>query len=487
MSTQIKSENGVLKEFEISELAPWAEQPRKNFPEARHREMVNSVREHGVIQPLVIRLVKGAPSRGPLPKELAGRARYEIIAGERRWRAATEAGKKTVLCVLRELSDKQALELALVENLDRHDLDVFEEAEGYHGLLGLGYTVAELAERFGKNREFIYARLDLRELGDVERDAVREGGLPIAAARELAKVPAEARERALDEILHPKYSEVPMTQAAAVKYLRLNFVQPAERAAEWAGGMEEIAKQFPEAEVCGYEEGRNRLEYGSGWVAVGEVPKGWELVERLRKPGAEVPCWGDLAEKYGARVCIVPGEAAGDVIRLVERKVVMEGDIATASAGECVFVKPRGEADEREERLAEERRREEEAAMGARRQKEMVGFLQELRTAGVEGLLPEMVRLRIQDGAYVYTYNAIHGTDLNSWVEEDMEVVGKWAAEVVKTGGVKGWLWLQISEELVGRETLPFAETADAAGMKRGDWPGLCGERLIHTSTHEND
>jgi ParB/RepB/Spo0J family partition protein len=478
MKTQFKSEvgDGVLKEIALDDMEPWDGQPRKNFPEAKHKEMVKSIREFGVIQPLVVRLVPGAPARGPMPKELEGKPRHQIIAGERRWRGAKGADKKTVLCVLRNLTDRQALELALVENLDRHDLDVFEEADGYHALIGLGYTVIELGERFGKSREYIYARLDLRALGEEERSAVRDGGLVVAVARELAKVPPQERKQALDEVLHPKYLPGPMPFSQAVSHLKTNFVQPAKAAEKWEKGRKDLEKQFPNAEVMNYSEGLALLQHGSGWVRVSEKPKSWEVVERLRKDVSEIPCWGDLGERYGAKVRIVPGDE-DEVIRMVERKVIIEGDIVNSKAGDCVFVKPRGEEDEKLERQAEERRKKAEIARQAAKQKELKGFFEELLTAGIEGVLPSLVRLRMDEDICVELYNVMHGTELKGYDEGDAELVTPWALDVVKKGGLKAYLWIELAEVLMNSHRgIKFGDVADAAGMKRGDWPALCAE-----------
>lgn len=477
MPDQVKSEAGagVLKEILLDDMSPWEMQPRKHFCEEKHKRLMESVRMHGVIQPLIVRMVEGAPARGPMP---SGNRRYQIIAGERRWRAAREAQKKAVLCVLRDLTDAQALEVALVENMDRHDLDVFEEAEGYHGLIELGWSVAEVAERFSRGLKYIYSRLALRELGEKERDAVRDGSLPISAAVELSKVPVDARERALDEVLHPKYSEEPMGRDAAVRHIRQLFVRPAEDAAKWEAGRKDLERQFPGAEVPDYAAGKKRLEYGSGWVSVSDKPKSFEVVERLRSEPDGIPCWGDLAEKYGAPLCIAPGEDEEAVIRLVERKVIIDGDIVNARAGECVFPKPRGEDDERKERLAETRKKESAAAREVALAKETKAFLEELRNAGIDGIIPSLVKLRTDVGRYAALYNAIHGTTIKGWDDGDLAILTPWAQDVVKKGGLRAWLWLEASDEIIagGERDLSFADVAHAAGMKPQDWPLLCGE-----------
>lgn len=464
-----ESGDGVLKEVLLSDLSPWDQQPRKNFDNEKHKQLVHSVMERGVIQPLLIRAIPGEPG-------------FQIIAGERRYRAALEAGKKTVLCVLRQLSDAQALELALVENLDREDLDVFEEAEGYQGLIGLGYTVIELAEKFGKNREFIYARLDVIALDEEARSAVREGSLALAAARELAKVCQEDRAKALDEVLHPAYSELPMSRDKAVAYLKSKFVDPAAKSATWSEGMGALQKQFPEANICEYAEGKAMQQHGSGWVRVGDFPQDWEVVERLRGDGKELPCWGDLAEKYGAQISIVPTFGGEEILSMVERKVVIDGDIVNAPAGECVFPKPRGENEEKEEKSAQLKRKEAAAALAEAKKKEVKGFLEELRTAGIEGVLPALVASKLhENGGLIDVYNVMHGASLGAYNDADWEILDKWVLALIKKGGLKSWLWLQAAEELVGdyhSDGFTYSQVADAAGMRRSDWPALCNAQV---------
>jgi len=146
-------------------------QPRKRFEEAKLEELAASIREHGIVEPILVR------------KE---GAHYRILAGERRWRAAQRAGLKEVPAVLREASEREAFELALVENLQRTDLNAIEEAEAYEVLLEEhGLTQEKIAERVGKDRSTVANALRLLKLpGDV-RDLVRDGQLDMGHARAL--------------------------------------------------------------------------------------------------------------------------------------------------------------------------------------------------------------------------------------------------------------------------------------------------------------
>ncbi|HET8539817.1 MAG TPA: ParB/RepB/Spo0J family partition protein [Anaeromyxobacter sp.] len=146
-------------------------QPRKRFEEAKLEELAASIREHGIVEPILVRKDGG---------------RWRIVAGERRWRAAQRAGLKEVPAVVREASEREAFELALVENLQRADLNAIEEAEAYEVLLGAHrLTQEQIAERVGKERSTVANALRLLKLPEDVRDLVRGGELDMGHARAL--------------------------------------------------------------------------------------------------------------------------------------------------------------------------------------------------------------------------------------------------------------------------------------------------------------
>jgi ParB family chromosome partitioning protein len=146
-------------------------QPRKRFEEEKLAELAASIRTHGVVEPILVRKEGG---------------RYRILAGERRWRAAQRAGLKEVPAVVREASEREAFELALVENLQRADLNAIEEAEAYEVLMeDHGLTQERLAERVGKERSTVANALRLLRLPEDVRDLVRGGALDMGHARAL--------------------------------------------------------------------------------------------------------------------------------------------------------------------------------------------------------------------------------------------------------------------------------------------------------------
>ena len=146
--------------------------PRRTFDEDELRDLTTSIRNHGVVQPLLVRPKPNTPEH------------FEIVAGERRWRAARAAGLTEVPVVLREIGDRQSLEIAIIENVQRSDLNAIEEALGYEMLIDEhGYTQADLADILGKSRSHVANTLRLLKLPDDVRAMVASGQLSPGAAR----------------------------------------------------------------------------------------------------------------------------------------------------------------------------------------------------------------------------------------------------------------------------------------------------------------
>ena len=161
-----------LREVEIDRILPNSHQPRKNFDEDALNELADSIREHGVIQPIVV---------SPLDDGF-----FQIIAGERRWRASQRAGLLRIPAVVRAAVAHDALELALIENLQREDLNPMEEAEAYERLISdFGMTQEEVARRVGKNRATVANMLRLLRLPPEVQQWLRENRLSTGHAKAL--------------------------------------------------------------------------------------------------------------------------------------------------------------------------------------------------------------------------------------------------------------------------------------------------------------
>jgi ParB family chromosome partitioning protein len=196
---------GAPRELPIEAIEPNRDQPRKRFDEDRLRELAASIETQGIIQPIV---VTPLPDRGP------DQPRYQILAGERRWRAAQLAGLHEVPVVIRDTPEANRLELALVENLQRDDLDPIETARAYEALIDLhSYTQDDLATRVGKDRSTVANALRLLKLPTKVQEMLIEGQLSMGHARALLGLERQAEMRELAAEIVRKSLSVRQTEA----------------------------------------------------------------------------------------------------------------------------------------------------------------------------------------------------------------------------------------------------------------------------------
>ena len=187
------SESDSLVDAAIDQIEPNPNQPRKSFESNGLDELTASIRTSGVIQPIIVRQVGVG---------------YQLIAGERRWRAARQAGLERIPAIVREATDAESLELALVENLLREDLNPMEEAEAYRNLLAqFAWTQEQLAQRIGRDRTSIANALRLLRLPEEIQADLRAGRLTMGHARALLALTTQAEQlRLRDEILAHDWS-----------------------------------------------------------------------------------------------------------------------------------------------------------------------------------------------------------------------------------------------------------------------------------------
>jgi len=174
-----------IEDLPISELRSNPYQPRKNFDEKALQELASSIKEHGVFQPIIVK------------KSIKG---YEIIAGERRVKASELAGKETIPAIIREFSDSEMMEIALLENLQRENLNALEEALAYQKLLEeLSITQEELAQRLGKSRSHITNMIGILNLPEEVKDMIMDDKISMSHARVLSKMKDSEKIRNLAE------------------------------------------------------------------------------------------------------------------------------------------------------------------------------------------------------------------------------------------------------------------------------------------------
>jgi ParB family chromosome partitioning protein len=239
------------RKLPIALLRPNPRNPRRAFDEAELAELVASVRERGVVQAILVRPVPG------------GGEGYEIIAGERRWRAAQKAGLHEVPVAIHEVSDREALELAIIENVQRADLNAIEEAQGYQQLIDdHQYSQSQLADVIGKSRPHIANTLRLMKLPEPVQAYVRAGKLSAGHARALVTLddPETLARRIVEEGMSVREAEALGTAGRK---------KPAQRAPETkSADTRALEKQI--ADVLGLE------------VTISDGPKGGDVRIRYR-------------------------------------------------------------------------------------------------------------------------------------------------------------------------------------------------------------
>lgn len=200
-------------------VTPNPRNPRRSFADSDLTDLAQSIREHGIVQPVVVR-----------PTGKAGH--YEIIAGERRWRAAQRAGLTELPVIIRDVDDRAALELAIIENVQRADLNPVEEALGYQQLMDEHhYTQADLGQVIGKSRSHVANTLRLLKLPEVIRDMLVSGALSAGHARALvsAEEPAGLAKRIVEEGLSVRQAEALAQLPAAEQAKPKQTSTPAEK------------------------------------------------------------------------------------------------------------------------------------------------------------------------------------------------------------------------------------------------------------------
>lgn len=210
---------GAVRDVAIELIRPGAFQPRRHFAEDELEALAQSVREKGVLQPLLVRPVEEAD------------AAFELVAGERRWRAAQRAGLHQVPVLVRALGDRETLEIALIENLQREDLTALEEAEAYRRLAqDFGRSHASIAEALGKSRSHVANTLRLLGLPESVRHRVEEGELSAGHARALlaAENPAELAAEIIRRGLNVRVTEQLVKHRAGSRRVRSHQARDAD-------------------------------------------------------------------------------------------------------------------------------------------------------------------------------------------------------------------------------------------------------------------
>jgi ParB family chromosome partitioning protein len=201
-----KTSGEEFLEIDLDLIEPNSEQPRTRFTEQNLEELAQSIRSNGIVQPIVVRRRGG---------------RYQIVAGERRWRAAQRAGLQKVPAVVREVSDEKLLELALIENIQRQELNPIEEAKAYKNLIStIGLTQEMVAERVGKNRTVITTSLRLLKLPDDIQKYIEEEKISAGHGRALLMTADENTQKRVAKMVFEMSLSVRETEKAVKRLNR---------------------------------------------------------------------------------------------------------------------------------------------------------------------------------------------------------------------------------------------------------------------------
>jgi ParB family chromosome partitioning protein len=178
--------SSVGSELAVSDIAPNPEQPRRRFDDAELARLADSIQRHGVLQPIVVRRAEAGATRP-----------YELVVGERRWRASQRAGRETIPAVVQDVEPSALLELALIENVQRHDLNPIELAQAFRALLDAGLTQEQIGQRVGLDRSSVANHLRLLELPKELQEDVELGTLTMGHAKALLQLSNPERRRHL--------------------------------------------------------------------------------------------------------------------------------------------------------------------------------------------------------------------------------------------------------------------------------------------------
>lgn len=223
-----RSGRGQLEHIEVERIQPNPDQPRRHFDEESLTALASSIRTHGVLAPIIVRQHPEAPDA------------YEIVTGERRWRAARLAGQATIPSIIREAGADEAIELAILENVQRTDLNPIEEAAGYRALVEKhGFTQEMIAQRIGKSRPTVTNAMRLLALPDSVQALIRDGRLSAGHGRALAALPQGRAHALATEALRHQWS---------VRDIERKATQPKDRKPSSAAPNKTLSPDMAEAE-----------------------------------------------------------------------------------------------------------------------------------------------------------------------------------------------------------------------------------------------
>jgi len=236
----------TLLRVSVEQIVPNPQQPRKHFPQKSLQELAQSIQAQGVLQPLVVRKHPSLDNH------------YELVAGERRWRALKQLEVSQVPVILRKVGDDEMLEVALLENIQRENLSVIEEAQSYQDLLQRhGYTQEELAQRIGKDRSTIANQMRLLQLPSALKNDLETGRISVGHARSILSLPGTAFQLGMRERLLLNSWSVRETERQVrlkLDVLAINPEKQGENNAKGGGSETQVSKAETDMQLQNLEE-----------------------------------------------------------------------------------------------------------------------------------------------------------------------------------------------------------------------------------------
>ena len=229
-----------IHQISLESIVPSGLQPRKNFAPDALQELVDSIRQHGIIQPLIVRPATAGLSDG---RQLD--ARYELIAGERRWRAAQELGLAEVPAIIRSATDLEVLELSLIENLQRSDLNPIEEAQGYSRLAKeFGLRQEDIALKVGRSRAAVANAMRLLDLHPQVQSWVAQGLLSVGHAKVLLALKSAEDQLLVAEMILRRHASVRTAERLVARQLGIGRSRRKQRAAASSAVIEDLQNRL---------------------------------------------------------------------------------------------------------------------------------------------------------------------------------------------------------------------------------------------------
>src|SRR5579872_4868091 len=312
-----KNDRQIFRMNPMRDLQPSKTNPRRTF-DARHQsELEASIKEKGILVPLLVRTT-WSKIGDKEPQQ------YEVVAGERRWRAARAAGLAEVPCIVRELSDEQALEVQVIENLQRADVHPIEEADGYARLLKLGkHDVATIANKVGKSKEYVYGRLKLAQLIAPAKEAFTQEKITAGHAILIARLQPKEQERALRECAPSRQSDDAMSVRGLAEWIEEEVHLELNRA-PWKL---EDATLVPAAGACtSCEKKASRRERHDSRSAERGSEQGQELRGATKEACLDPGCYENKLKAHLVRLEAKLGTEGQKVVRI-------SGEYYTRGAG----------------------------------------------------------------------------------------------------------------------------------------------------------